>query len=249
MKALSLITILLFLLFQSSAQVTLTINCQQDPQASNSNEILLDGNMIEYGLCGLEPAFYISIIDTNCNAWGTKFIPAGSNLQNDFGNYNNNGNCRPRVEYFFVYRQTDSLELIFMDSLINNWIPNDHVIAIWTPFYYDFTSVNSICPQLGNTLLNKWGNSVQADSMIVLFGVQGVPQSFTSDTLNNGGSISLSKTICPYSSLGINEHTNPNEKSLVLIVDLMGRETEYKPNTLLFYVYSDGTTEKVFRRE
>lgn len=38
-------------------------------------------------------------------------------------------------------------------------------------------------------------------------------------------------------------------KSLVQIVDIMGRETEDKPNTLLIYVYSDGTTEKVFRVE
>lgn len=33
---------------------------------------------------------------------------------------------------------------------------------------------------------------------------------------------------------------------LVKIVDLMGRETEFKPNTALIYVYSDGSTEKVF---
>lgn len=39
------------------------------------------------------------------------------------------------------------------------------------------------------------------------------------------------------------------DKTLIKIVDSMGRETEIKPNTLLFYVYSDGTTEKVFRVE
>lgn len=38
-------------------------------------------------------------------------------------------------------------------------------------------------------------------------------------------------------------------KTLVKVVDLMGREAESKPNTLLIYVYSDGTTEKVFRVE
>ena len=49
------------------------------------------------------------------------------------------------------------------------------------------------------------------------------------------------------SSVGINEFTYP--KKLIRIVDLMGRETEDKPNTLLIYIYSDGTTEKVFRVE
>jgi hypothetical protein len=42
---------------------------------------------------------------------------------------------------------------------------------------------------------------------------------------------------------------NGTEKELVHIIDVMGKETEGKPNTLLIYIYSDGTTEKVFRVE
>lgn len=38
-------------------------------------------------------------------------------------------------------------------------------------------------------------------------------------------------------------------KSLINIFDIMGRKTEDKPNTLLIYVFSDGSTEKVFRVE
>ncbi|MCB9335866.1 MAG: hypothetical protein H6586_06940 [Flavobacteriales bacterium] len=45
------------------------------------------------------------------------------------------------------------------------------------------------------------------------------------------------------------ELSNSVEKELLKVVDLMGRETEDKPNTLLIYIYSDGTTEKVFRAE
>ncbi|MFT6499922.1 MAG: hypothetical protein ACJASQ_000029 [Crocinitomicaceae bacterium] len=37
------------------------------------------------------------------------------------------------------------------------------------------------------------------------------------------------------------------EVELIKVVDLMGRETEDIPNTLLMHVYSDGTTKKVFR--
>jgi hypothetical protein len=36
---------------------------------------------------------------------------------------------------------------------------------------------------------------------------------------------------------------------LVKIVDLMGRETLELPNTLLIYIYNDGTTKKVFNFE
>ena len=36
---------------------------------------------------------------------------------------------------------------------------------------------------------------------------------------------------------------------LVKIVDFLGRETPFKPNTALIYIYSDGTTERVFKLE
>ncbi|MFT5778516.1 MAG: hypothetical protein ACI837_001472 [Crocinitomicaceae bacterium] len=47
-------------------------------------------------------------------------------------------------------------------------------------------------------------------------------------------------------SLSIFELTNA-PKELVKIVDLMGRETVYTPNTVLIYVYNDGTSERVFK--
>ena len=36
------------------------------------------------------------------------------------------------------------------------------------------------------------------------------------------------------------------KKELVKILDQLGRETSFKPNTPLIYVYSDGSTEKIF---
>ena len=40
-----------------------------------------------------------------------------------------------------------------------------------------------------------------------------------------------------------------SSKTLIQILDLMGRETTFKPNTPLIYVYDDGSTEKVFSVE
>jgi Leucine-rich repeat (LRR) protein len=40
---------------------------------------------------------------------------------------------------------------------------------------------------------------------------------------------------------------NNSPKQLLKIVDLMGRETPFKPNTVLIYVYDDGTTERVLK--
>ena len=45
----------------------------------------------------------------------------------------------------------------------------------------------------------------------------------------------------------INELTT--SKNLIQILDMMGRESLFKPNTPLIYVYDDGSTEKVFSVE
>ena len=39
------------------------------------------------------------------------------------------------------------------------------------------------------------------------------------------------------------------DKTLVKIIDFMGRETEYRPNTPLIYVYSDGTRVRTFNMD
>ena len=48
---------------------------------------------------------------------------------------------------------------------------------------------------------------------------------------------------------GVDELLKPTTKKLVKIVNLLGQEVEYTPNTVLIYQYSDGTSEKVFTIE
>jgi hypothetical protein len=45
------------------------------------------------------------------------------------------------------------------------------------------------------------------------------------------------------------EELTTTPKQLLKIVDLMGRETTFKPNTPLIYLYDDGSTERVFKIE
>jgi Leucine-rich repeat (LRR) protein len=47
------------------------------------------------------------------------------------------------------------------------------------------------------------------------------------------------------SSVGIEEYSNQPRK-LIRILDLLGRETAFKPNTPLIYQFTDGSKEKVF---
>lgn len=49
-------------------------------------------------------------------------------------------------------------------------------------------------------------------------------------------------------SVSLNELSN-TPKKLLKIFDIIGRETPFKPNTLLIYVYDDGTTQRVFKLE
>ena len=50
-------------------------------------------------------------------------------------------------------------------------------------------------------------------------------------------------------SAGVPTLEGSETKKLVKIVDATGREVEDKPNKLLFYLYDDGTSERVFRME
>ncbi|SFT51086.1 hypothetical protein SAMN05216474_0980 [Lishizhenia tianjinensis] len=49
--------------------------------------------------------------------------------------------------------------------------------------------------------------------------------------------------------VGIEEPQFHKKKELVKVVDIVGRETSIKPNILLIYIYSDGSTEKIYHTE
>ena len=51
---------------------------------------------------------------------------------------------------------------------------------------------------------------------------------------------------CPNASI---DELNSSEKELLMIVDFMGRKTDFKPNTPLIYVYRDGSRECVIKLE
>ena len=76
-----------------------------------------------------------------------------------------------------------------------------------------------------------WANATWVNSEID-------PQVSFSEDCNNA---------CSNSTSQVTELTTC--KNLIQILDMMGRETTFKPNTALIYVYDDGSTEKVFTIE
>ena len=72
------------------------------------------------------------------------------------------------------------------------------------------------------------------------------PSSFDM-TFNNGPT--WSTDVPAYNcNVGIEELSSQN-KEAVKIVNLLGQEVEYTPNTVLIYIYSDGTSERVMKIE
>jgi hypothetical protein len=68
----------------------------------------------------------------------------------------------------------------------------------------------------------------------------------TSSDACSGDSVCQVIDIIDYTGL---EELNIGEKELIKIVDLMGREVPFEKNKVLIYVYSDGTTQRVFEFE
>ncbi len=60
-------------------------------------------------------------------------------------------------------------------------------------------------------------------------------------------SLNNNNGIVPACSTSGLTNLNPSQKNLIQILDVLGRETTFKPNTPLIYVYDDGSIEKVFR--
>jgi len=183
-----------------NAQSELSVNCY--PSNTLYNSVSINNDVVEYGVCGQEPAFYVAVFDpATCTAWKSEYN--GLNPEHNFGNFNGNGTCRPREESYFVFQYSDTAQLTGMNTMINQ-IPAGFPFVIYTPISYDYATVNGNSPALIQTLSSMWDSDVIiSNHIMVLFGIQGQPATFTEDTLTNGDHISFTTTICDVT--GLNE--------------------------------------------
>lgn len=100
--------------------------------ASITNNILLNTQQVEYGACLTTRSLYLAIINPiTFAAWGTNYN--GENPDHDFGNANNNGACRQRVEYYFIYRQNQPAQMqALADLLLSDTIPDGYYVVLYT---------------------------------------------------------------------------------------------------------------------
>ena len=119
----------------------------------------------DQGVCGPadmnNPAIHVAIIDySTLTPWGTRYLPVNQNVNNNFGNYNDNGGCVPRVMRYFAYHQADPTSMAAFQNLINNVVPDSNYLIIYTPFNtrYDLWSQNS--PSVYTTFANLGSDSI-----------------------------------------------------------------------------------------
>ena len=139
-------------------------------------------------------------------------------------------------------------------SFDNNGVSEEHYsgniddVSIWD---YDLESAEiqqyMDCPPVGNEegLLGYWnfeegsGTTLTTDQT----------SNGNDGTLNGGVTWSADVPAVNCGNVGLTDQNPIQFKNLIKILDLMGRETSFKPNTPLIYVYDDGSIEKVFSVE
>ncbi|MDF3025730.1 MAG: hypothetical protein K0S23_37 [Fluviicola sp.] len=184
----------------SFGQSELKVDCYNSHSVYNMYSI--DNQVVEYSTLGSDLAFYVAVIDpSTCTAWGTNYN--GANPSHSFGNFNESGEFRQRVEYYFVFKMDDSLQLQGMKNMLQS-IPSGHSVIIYTPVSYNYSAVNAVNSNLTAELEAKWNPGViQGNDIMILYGVVGNTSSFVEETTQNNGQITFITEICN-SSLSIN---------------------------------------------
>ncbi len=110
-----------------------TIDCYVYNSLSDAslNTYYVNGNLMEYGMCQSTPQLHVAVIDPiTLDPWGTRY--QGANPDHNFGNANDESNCRSRVEYTFIFYQNNATQMAALESMIDS-VPNGHYILIYAP--------------------------------------------------------------------------------------------------------------------
>lgn len=123
------------------------------------------GSQQEYGVCTFTPSFMVCVIDhTTLTSWGSRIFDATSgtyiNPTHNFGNANDLNGCRTRVEKYFVFFQNDSTQMIAMQDMINNQIPDSNYVLIYTSRYIDYPEWDAHNPELYSYFQNLGSDSI-----------------------------------------------------------------------------------------
>jgi choice-of-anchor B domain-containing protein len=237
------------------ANVNLTVLFDQSHDLYVSN----DTAYWHAGSSGLHVYDY-SVSMSNPTFLGSSIVGPGSGY-NHSGWLNEEGNIYAFAEETYntdiQICDVSNLPNISVVSTVNSGggtgsIPHNLIIKgdyLFISYYHDGIYIFDISNPANPSLVGFYDTEPNPSSPFSFIGAWGVYPSLpsgivlVSDTRNGLFVLDVSDA-----TSGI-EELSSTSKELVKIVDAMGRETKYKPNTILIYVYNDGTTKKVFSVE
>lgn len=163
---------------------------------ANTNATLLgtqfeiDNNVIDYAMCGLSPSIHVAVFDpVTLKPWGKRWN--GQNPDHYFGNANDGTNCRNRVEYYFIFRQNDPVQLEAFRNMIQNSVPDGYYILIYTTLTATYEYWDDITPPLAQTFQDLGATEIGngPDKAFIFFYRKGDPnfvyEKVSTSTVNN----------------------------------------------------------------
>lgn len=105
---------------------------------TSHSDWLINNSQQDYDMCTVIPSLFVGVVDPiTYNSWGTRWVNVQGDTLNPthgFGNVNELGTCRNRVEKYFIFRQTSAAQLQAFQNMVNNEVPNGHYLLIYSPY-------------------------------------------------------------------------------------------------------------------
>ncbi len=197
-----------------SGEKNLRSEVRGNNNGSEGHRWLIDLGVVDYGNgcpgAPQTPSFLVMVTTPNTfEPWGARWQtiidgqPVVYNEDHQFGNLNNNngaaGQCRNRIEYFFVFPMNDPNALQGMATMLSSPEIQDHHVLVATWKYLDKTAVQLNGPGLISTLDQLTSSSLDLDALTdtvpYIFYVQaGTPSSFE-DTIGTSKTSIISLSV------------------------------------------------------
>jgi hypothetical protein len=135
----------------------------------------------DYGVCTTIPSLHVAVIDpVTLESWGNKFTSSGGVVNNpthNFGNANDEGGCRPRVEKYFNFRQTNASQLANFQAMMAA-IPNGYYILVYSDITGRFDQWDALQPSMYATFASLGSTELiapQPNRSFIFFTKKGDP--------------------------------------------------------------------------
>jgi hypothetical protein len=126
--------------------LTCDVKSSTNAPAIYENAYYIDGMQKEYGICTTNPGLYVAVIDPlTLEPWGTHF--GTQNPTHSYGNDNDLGACRGRVENYFIFRQNTLSQLQNFQNMIAA-VPDSHFILVYSPMTTSFDQWHALDPNM-----------------------------------------------------------------------------------------------------